>query len=116
MITRKDAKLHSIQLAFQQDLEILQSQITAYLPMITRKDAKLHSIQLAFQQDLEILQSQITAYLPMITRKDAKLHSIQLTFQQDPELCSEIFRKCFLWPTLFQIFNTSLFSKSVDIF
>ena len=52
MITRKDAKLHSIQLTFQQDQEILQSQITAYLPMITRKDAKLHSIQLTFQQDL----------------------------------------------------------------
>ena len=48
MITRKDAKLHSIQLAFQQDLEILQSQITAYLPMTTIHDARPQFMQLTF--------------------------------------------------------------------
>ena len=48
MITREDAKLHSIQLTFQQDLEILQSQITAYLPMTTIHDARPQFMQLLF--------------------------------------------------------------------
>ena len=75
-----NARPQFMQLTFQQDLEILQSQITTYLPMTTIHDARPQFKQLTFQQDLEVLQSQITTYLPMTTIHDARPQFMQLTF------------------------------------